>query len=112
MNALGTLETNKQNLQKETFCWKYLRYPLGLLGPLIIKAKLLIKNLWEQKISWGEDIPTHLKTVWLEFKSELSQLKEISIPRLVTLTNYGHIELHGFGASSEKVYGAAVYIKT
>lgn len=110
----SAIETNNSKFTKRNILSEISQIfdPLGLLGPLIIKAKLLIQNLWEEKISWDDEIPNHLKTVWLQFKSELSQLKEISIPRLVTLRNYNYIELHGFGDSSEKAYGVAVYIKT
>lgn len=107
----SAIETNNSKFTKRNILSEISQI-LGLLGPLIIKAKLLIQNLWEEKISWDDEIPNHLKSVWLQFKTELSQLKEISIPRLVTLRNYNYIELHGFGDSSEKAYGAAVYIKT
>lgn len=30
--------------------------PLGLLSPVTVKAKLLIQNLWQQKLEWDEPL--------------------------------------------------------
>lgn len=34
--------------------------PLGLVGPAMIQAKLLIQSLWKLELGWGEEIPDHL----------------------------------------------------
>lgn len=31
--------------------------PLGLLGPIIVKAKIIMQRLWKQKIEWDETVP-------------------------------------------------------
>ena len=34
--------------------------PLGLLGPVIVTAKLIDQNLWKSHLDWDETIPLHL----------------------------------------------------
>lgn len=84
--------------------------PLGLVGPVIITAKLFIQELWQQKFDWDQDIPNYLKERWLQFVSELEILNQISIKRHVLLPHAVTIELYGFSDSSEKAYGACVYL--
>ncbi|XP_065083408.1 uncharacterized protein LOC135705561 [Ochlerotatus camptorhynchus] len=46
--------------------------PLGLLAPIIIKAKLLMQHLWELKVDWDVIPPGELTNIW--FRDELSAL--------------------------------------
>ncbi|XP_053964351.1 uncharacterized protein LOC128867266 [Anastrepha ludens] len=57
--------------------------PLGLLAPLVTKAKILLQELWIQKLDWDESIPLRLDTSWQNFKANLLQLPSISIPRFI-----------------------------
>lgn len=84
--------------------------PLGLLGPFIILAKLLIQQLWQAKISWDEAIPQNLHTIWSQFHYDFHTINDIKIPRHVLSSEYASIELHGFADASERAYGAAIYI--
>ncbi|XP_063994345.1 uncharacterized protein LOC135171651 [Diachasmimorpha longicaudata] len=54
--------------------------PLGL-GPVIIRAKIFIQELWLLKVGWDGSLPlSHIKR-WKEFTEEFSNLDQISIPR-------------------------------
>ncbi|XP_037930699.1 uncharacterized protein LOC119665544 [Teleopsis dalmanni] len=55
--------------------------PLGLICPIITKAKILLQELWLQKLDWDESIPMHLDTSWQAIKADLSSLDSIAIPR-------------------------------
>lgn len=35
--------------------------PLGLLGPIIITAKLMIQQLWKMQLDWDESLSTNLQ---------------------------------------------------
>ncbi|KAJ8953097.1 hypothetical protein NQ318_013439 [Aromia moschata] len=85
--------------------------PLGLLGPIIITAKILLQKLWQEKISWDEAIPQNLQTIWSQFLVELTAINNISIPRQAVLSEYVSIELHGFADASERAYGCCIYIR-
>ncbi|XP_053968194.1 uncharacterized protein LOC128869650 [Anastrepha ludens] len=72
--------------------------PLGLLAPLVTKAKILLQELWIQKLDWDESIPLRLDTSWQNFKANLLQLPSISIPRYVNTV--GVCESHSIRYSS------------
>lgn len=86
--------------------------PLGLVGPITIRAKILLQKLWQLKIDWNETVPQDIFTVWMDFREKLKNLNKIQIPRQVTIHNYTNIELHGFCDASTIAYGAAIYIRT
>jgi len=85
--------------------------PLGLLAPVIIRAKLLIQDLWKSEINWDQLLPEVEKVKWKDFLQDLMLLDEVEIPRWINYHSYDKVELHGFCDASEKAYGAMVYSK-
>lgn len=61
--------------------------PLGLLGQVIVKAKLMIQTLWKLNISWDETIPLDVRSIWLQLKNELPLLSQISFNRCIAGTH-------------------------
>lgn len=57
--------------------------PLGLLGPVIVTAKLVLQELWQSGCQWDETVPQHIHTRWLSFRSGLADLNQLRIPRRV-----------------------------
>ena len=86
--------------------------PLGLVGPVVVIAKLILQSLWESKISWDDDVPQGIKLRWNNFCEDLKYLKEISIPRQSFCKQCTYIELHAFSDASIKAYGACVYVRS
>ncbi|XP_076763724.1 uncharacterized protein LOC143431095 [Xylocopa sonorina] len=86
--------------------------PLGLLGPVIVRAKIIIQLLWKAGVSWDETIPTGIHTVWVQFKEQLPCLEEISFDRLIVTPNSNEIQMHGFCDASERAYGACIYLRS
>lgn len=88
--------------------------PLGLVGPVITFAKIfwdLIQSLWAYNIGWDDSIPMNIHKSWSLFKSQLSLLETLSIPRAVASgEGFVQMSLHGFSDASEQAYGACVYI--
>ncbi|XP_060518380.1 uncharacterized protein LOC132697105 [Cylas formicarius] len=85
--------------------------PLGLLSPVTISAKIILQQLWKLKISWDESVPTDLYYTWSKYHSQLIHLNKVKIPRHVLCINPISIQLHGFSDSSEKAYGACIYLR-
>jgi hypothetical protein len=86
--------------------------PLGLIGPLITKAKILLQKLWLLKIDWNQSVPENINIFWLQFVEELPSLHDISISRFVLgKQKIKRTELHGFCDASQAAYGAVLYIK-
>ncbi|XP_070068027.1 uncharacterized protein [Drosophila takahashii] len=57
--------------------------PLGLLCPLVTRAKMLLQELWLRKLDWDESLPMQLQTSWEAFKGTLLQLPKIKVSRFV-----------------------------
>ncbi|XP_029158933.1 uncharacterized protein LOC114931136 [Nylanderia fulva] len=86
--------------------------PLGLLSPVIIKAKILIQELWINKLNWDESLPSPLANQWITFVNELEDLKVISIPRWLGIKSDHQIQLHGFCDASTQAFAALIYLRT
>ncbi|XP_056647279.1 uncharacterized protein LOC130451945 [Diorhabda sublineata] len=65
---------------------------LGLVGPVIVKAKVIMQKLWQHK--------------------ELPILATIKIPRQITVPKANVIEIHTFSDASTIAYGACSYLRT
>ena len=87
--------------------------PLGLISPFTVRAKILFQELWLKGLLRDDPLDGEIKAKWLHWKSELLQLKGVTIPRCFGngITQESKIELHGFGDASPKADGAAVYIR-
>jgi hypothetical protein len=85
--------------------------PLGIIGPVILKAKLFMKVLWERKLKWSDELPADVQKEWNEFRSCFESLNDIFIDRYAVIDNPVRIELHGFGDASDSGYAACVYVR-
>lgn len=85
--------------------------PLGLLGPIIVTAKIIIQALWQLKLSWDESVPLDINSKWQELCDQLEALNDLKIPRHILLYESVYTELHGFADASEAAYGACVYVR-
>lgn len=86
--------------------------PLGLVSPSVILAKLLLQKLWLEKIDWDETVSPEIYTIWRDYKLELPLLNELCIDRCVICHDPIRIEMHGFSDSSERAYGACIYVRS
>jgi hypothetical protein len=86
--------------------------PLGLVGPCITVAKLILQEIWQLKLNWDESIPADIHTQWVQFKKDLINLNKIVIPRHVICNQPKIVEVHGFCDASERAYGACIYLKS
>lgn len=60
-------KSTKRTMLSEIF---QLFNPLGLLGPVILIAKLLIQELWQTQIDWDSSIATNIHTRWIQLKAQ------------------------------------------
>lgn len=86
--------------------------PLGLVGPCIVEAKLIIQLLWKQKCSWDEIVPANIRSLWDNFVQTLPCLNDIHIPRGAFCVDASDISLHIFTDASEKAYGACAFVRS
>nr|XP_012143823.1 PREDICTED: uncharacterized protein LOC105662854 [Megachile rotundata] len=85
--------------------------PLGLIGPVITCAKLVMQQLWQLRTDWDESVCQEIHHQWVKYRKELEYLSQIRIPRRA-LVSLVQVELHGFSDASERAYGACVYLRS
>lgn len=85
--------------------------PLGLIAPVTLFAKVLLKRIWSIKLDWDETPPESIMEVWNNFQGELPQMNDISIPRWTSIHENLSADLVCFCDASNDGYGAAIYIR-
>ncbi|GFT71517.1 uncharacterized protein TNCV_3958081 [Trichonephila clavipes] len=85
--------------------------PLGLLGPVVAKAKIFLQKLWMLKIDWTDLLPDTINREWRQYVESLQVVNDININRCIVVEQPAVIELHGFSDASQSAYGAVVYCK-
>lgn len=83
--------------------------PNGYVGPVIMKGKIIIQDLWRDKMEWDEEVKGDIKTKWQNFNEDLKNIHLISINRWFGTMGEAKMQLHGFCDASEKGYGAVIY---
>ena len=84
--------------------------PLGLVTPVTIRGKMLMKEAWKLKTDWDSPLPMSFIDDWQTIQSELNRVSEVKFPRSVV--NDEDCLLHVFCDASTFAYGACAYIVT
>ncbi|XP_070134695.1 uncharacterized protein [Drosophila bipectinata] len=84
--------------------------PLGFLCCLMITAKLLLREIWRQKIQWDEPLPEEIGRAFAAWRRELDAVGQFRCPRHY----FGRgavrtIELHVFVDASQSAFAAVAY---
>ncbi|XP_053686410.1 uncharacterized protein LOC128735951 [Sabethes cyaneus] len=91
---------------------------LGLVGPVIVIAKLFMQRLWSLKTDegdsyeWDRPLAPSLQTEWKEFHGTLDTIATLRIPRCVSLANATSFQLHFFSDASQRAYGVCCYVRS
>ncbi|GFV52954.1 uncharacterized protein TNCV_2876221 [Trichonephila clavipes] len=85
---------------------------VGLMAPVISKAKIFLQRLCRSKLEWNDLLPAEEYREWQQFLVSLENINNIEIPRRILVTFPEVTEIHGFADASERCYGAAVYCKS
>ena len=89
--------------------------PLGLLARFFLYIKILFQELWCLGLELDELVPNDAHCRILECVNDINLLKEWKISRCYfpdnAWTSQKNIELYSFSDTSEKGYGACVYIR-
>ncbi|XP_036148442.1 uncharacterized protein LOC118647506 [Monomorium pharaonis] len=84
---------------------------LGLLGPVVLYAKIIMQKCWLDRLEWDESASQELHTAWLSF-AQLGSIRDLAVDRRLLMDNPTQIELHGFCDASQRGYGACFYIRS
>ncbi|XP_059225785.1 uncharacterized protein LOC131997922 [Stomoxys calcitrans] len=85
--------------------------PLGLIGPVITKAKMFMQHLWKLNLQWDESLPQSLHSLWIEYISKFDLMHRFTFPRHVSMAS-ASLQIHGFCDASLAAYGACVYVRS
>jgi len=87
--------------------------PLGLIGPVVVRAKILVRELWREKLNWDTQLPDSHQRNWASYYNQLADVNKIRIPRrVIQVTEPIDLQLHIFCDASEAAYGACAYIRS
>lgn len=77
-------------------------------------AKILLQELWRQKLSWDQEIPELYSSLWQKWLQELPYVTTIEIPRCYKtqcLSAQATVQLHNFSDASRHGYAAVPYLR-
>ena len=90
--------------------------PIGLLSPVLLTAKILLRKTWEggcEKLAWDNALPADLVQEMIVFFTQLFELENVDFSRSL-LPKSGHVvgkpELVLFSDGSVIAFGAVAYI--
>ncbi|XP_029671495.1 uncharacterized protein LOC115240471 [Formica exsecta] len=86
--------------------------PLGLLSPFIVRAKIIIQELWSIKLDWDDPLPPLISNRWTTFVEELKAMPSLTFPRWLGYKSNDDIEIHGFCDASQQAMSAVIYLKS
>nr|XP_029731967.1 uncharacterized protein LOC109420759 [Aedes albopictus] len=84
---------------------------LGLVGPVITAAKLILREVSVLQVDWDDPVPQDIIHKWRCFRDELSCLNSLRVPRWISTEGVTSIQLHGFSDASDVAYGACLYTR-
>ncbi|XP_063387705.1 uncharacterized protein LOC134673635 [Cydia fagiglandana] len=84
--------------------------PCGFSVPIVLPAKLLLQQLWKEKVKWDSSLSDETKQKWMSILEDLKEIESIRLPRNMTVPNRHKAQLHCFTDSSTVAYAAVVYL--
>ena len=88
--------------------------PMGMVAPYVVKAKMILQSLCQQKIGWDEEIPHQQAHEWSQWTKELPKLQEVKLDRCLKpprSDEHTNIQFHHFADASEQGYGVVSYVR-
>ena len=87
--------------------------PLGMLGNYMVRAKILLQDIWRSSLNWDEEISQALFKRWKIWLQGLQQIKDLKIDRCynVHFKQIINIQLHIFCDASEQAFATVAYFR-
>ena len=81
--------------------------------PVVLEAKKIMQQLWKLQLAWDDPVPECELIHWERWKSELSALTQVQIPRCHFQLHgeVKEISLHQFSDASGEGYGTCSYLR-
>ena len=88
--------------------------PLGIVSPVVLKGKLMLRELVQQKADWDDPVPEEMRPRWEKWRAELKELEKLEIQRCVKPPNFRELksaEIHSFADASQFAVGQVSYLR-
>lgn len=85
--------------------------PLGLVGPILVQAKLLMQQVWLKNLNWDDVLPQTLNKQMVDFANSLISMACISVPRNINVQAQSEMELIGYADASNIAHGCCLYLR-
>ncbi|GFY34071.1 uncharacterized protein TNCV_4982741 [Trichonephila clavipes] len=85
--------------------------PVGLMAPVISKAKIFLQRLWRSKMEWNDLLPAEEYREWHQFLVSLENINNIEVPRHILVAFPEAIEIHGFADVHQSVLWCSSLLK-
>ena len=88
--------------------------PLGLISPMMVRAKVLLQIAVRNKCAWDEDVPKVLLQDWNDWCLEMKGTSQLRFPRCLVqgeLHDLSECELHFFSDASDVALGCCCYLR-
>ena len=88
--------------------------PLGLLAPVVLRAKLFLQHLWKENMTWDAQLCDQQLHKWSELATDLIGAVSFGTARRVTLDSpqISSFDLLCFCDASVSAYAAVVYLRS
>ncbi|MCG8429838.1 MAG: hypothetical protein MJA29_01505, partial [Candidatus Omnitrophica bacterium] len=86
--------------------------PLGFVAPYVIRAKVILQDLWVKGVDWDEPLEHDDVTDWSSWVRDLDRMSAVVIPRCYWPIQFVPVlyALHTFVDASEKAFAAVCYL--
>ncbi|XP_065354551.1 uncharacterized protein LOC135949022 [Calliphora vicina] len=85
--------------------------PCGWIAPIIVEAKLIMQQIWLDKVDWDDILKSLTCLKWQKFIKNCPTINTLKIPRWIQFSPNCNVEIHGFSDASEKAYSATLYAR-
>lgn len=91
--------------------------PLGLVAPVTIRGKMILRKVVTDSSQWDSPIPEQYRSEWESQKTELQCLEDVNICRTymehdASFSKAVRREIHVFSDASEDAIATVTYLKT
>ncbi|XP_075162853.1 uncharacterized protein LOC142235486 [Haematobia irritans] len=84
--------------------------PAGWITPIIIRAKMLLQQLWLEGLDWDTPVSQETHLTWESLMQDFSHIANIKIPRWIRYMPSDRVQIHGFADASKAAYCACLYV--
>ena len=87
--------------------------PLGFLSPFILKAKILLQELWRLNYEWDQEVDEKMLNHWNRWLDGAKKVSDIKLSRQYACDDspIKEVQLHVFCDASEAAYGCVAYLR-